>query len=168
MRLSILPILSGLFFLKLLSLGLCRFPLIFSCPADHAPDWQLCILQGMVEARTFHVKKTHTTHTFLSLCRRVVRLAQTCMPLSRIAIRRVEHKLEIHSNESRHLAEGTEVARLRRRFSFVLQQVFSSRMRRRRFSFVLQTGGGACEHPTASFARPGVCTRASYREDNRV
>ena len=26
----------------------------------------------------------------------------------------------------------------------------------------LQTGGGACEHPTASFARPSVCTRASY------
>ena len=27
----------------------------------------------------------------------------------------------------------------------------------------LQTGGGACEHPTAPFARPGVCTSASYR-----
>ena len=26
----------------------------------------------------------------------------------------------------------------------------------------LQTGGGACEHPIAPFARPGVCTRASY------
>ena len=27
----------------------------------------------------------------------------------------------------------------------------------------LQTGGGACEHPTAPFARPGVCASASYR-----
>ena len=26
----------------------------------------------------------------------------------------------------------------------------------------LQTGGGVCEHPTAPFARPGVCTSASY------
>ena len=33
--------------------------------------------------------------------------------------------LSIHSNESQHLAEGTEVARLRRRFSFVLQQSLS-------------------------------------------
>ena len=32
----------------------------------------------------------------------------------------------------------------------------------------LQTGGGACEHPTAPFARPGVCTSASYRGGNQV
>ena len=30
----------------------------------------------------------------------------------------------------------------------------------------LQTEGGACEHPTAPFARPGVCTSASYRGGN--
>ena len=30
----------------------------------------------------------------------------------------------------------------------------------------LQTGGGACEHPTAPFARPGVCIHASYRGVN--
>ena len=42
-----------------------------------------------------------------------------------IAIRQVEHRSEIHSNESQHLAEGTEVARLRRRFSLVLQETFS-------------------------------------------
>ena len=29
-------------------------------------------------------------------------------------------------------------------------------------SSFLQIGGGACGHPTAPFARPGVCTRASY------
>ena len=45
------------------------------------------------------------------------------------AIRRVEHRSETHFNESQHLAEGTEVARLRRRFSFVLQQALSFRMR---------------------------------------
>ena len=32
----------------------------------------------------------------------------------------------------------------------------------------LQTGGVACEHPTARFARLGVCTHASFREDNRI
>ena len=32
----------------------------------------------------------------------------------------------------------------------------------------LQAGSGACGHPTALFARSGVCTRASYRGGNRV
>ena len=31
-----------------------------------------------------------------------------------LAMRRVEHRSETHSNESQHLAEGMEVARLRR------------------------------------------------------
>ena len=44
-----------------------------------------------------------------------------------LAIRRVQHRSETYSNESQHLAEGTEVARLRRRFSFVLQQALSFR-----------------------------------------
>ena len=43
----------------------------------------------------------------------------------KLAIRREEHRSETNSNESQHLAEGTEVARLRRPFSFVLQQAFS-------------------------------------------
>ena len=42
--------------------------------------------------------------------------------IKELAIRRVKHRSETHSNDSQHLAEGTEVARLRRRFSFVLQQ----------------------------------------------
>ena len=46
-----------------------------------------------------------------------------------LAIRRVQHRSEKHSNESQHLAEGTEVARLQRRFSFVLQKAFSFRTR---------------------------------------
>ena len=32
----------------------------------------------------------------------------------------------------------------------------------------LETGGGACEHPTAPFARPGVVTSAPYRGGNRI
>ena len=40
--------------------------------------------------------------------------------IKELAIRREQHTSETHSNESQHLAEGTEVARLRRRFSFVL------------------------------------------------
>ena len=47
----------------------------------------------------------------------------------KLAIRRVEHKSEINSNVSQHLADGTEVARLRRRVSLVLQQVISFRTR---------------------------------------
>ena len=46
-----------------------------------------------------------------------------------LAIRRVEHRSETHSNESQYLAEGTEVARLRRRFSLVLQRALSFRTR---------------------------------------
>ena len=49
--------------------------------------------------------------------------------IKELAIRRVEHRSETHSNGSQHLAEGTEVARLWRRFSFVLQQALSFRTR---------------------------------------
>ena len=38
--------------------------------------------------------------------------------IKELAIRRVEHRSERHSNESQYLAEGTEIARLRRRFFF--------------------------------------------------
>ena len=48
--------------------------------------------------------------------------------IKELAIRRVKHRSET-SNESQHLAERTEVARLRRRFSFVLQQTLSFRTR---------------------------------------
>ena len=44
--------------------------------------------------------------------------------IKKLAVRREQHRSETYSNES-HLAEGTEVARLRRRFSFVLQQALS-------------------------------------------
>ena len=83
--------------------------------------------------------------------------------IKEFAIRRVEHRSETHSNESQHLAEEAEVARLRRRFSSVLQQGLSFRTRHH-----LCRQGVACEHPTAPFARSGVYTSASYRGGNRV
>ena len=83
--------------------------------------------------------------------------------IKELTIRRVEHRSETHFNESQYLAEETEVARLWRRFSFVLQQVLSFRTRHH----LCRQGGGTCEHPTASFAR-SVCTSASYRGGNRV
>ena len=49
--------------------------------------------------------------------------------IKELAIRRVQNRSETYSNESQHLAEGTEVARLRRQFSFVLQQALSFRTR---------------------------------------
>ena len=49
--------------------------------------------------------------------------------IKELAIRRVQHRSETYSNDSQHLAEGTEVARLRRRLSFVLQQALSFRTR---------------------------------------
>ena len=49
--------------------------------------------------------------------------------IKELAFRRVQYRSETYSNESQHLAEGTEVARLRRRFSFVLQQAISFRTR---------------------------------------
>ena len=49
--------------------------------------------------------------------------------IKELAIRRVHHRSETYSNESQHLAEGTEVARLRRRLSFVLQQALLFRTR---------------------------------------
>ena len=41
-------------------------PLIFSCPADHVPDWQPRVLLGMVKTRSVDLKNTRThahTHT---------------------------------------------------------------------------------------------------------
>ena len=47
------------FFVSCPRLSFVDVPLIFSCPADHVPDWQLrIILLGMVEARSVNVKNT--------------------------------------------------------------------------------------------------------------
>ena len=47
--------------------------------------------------------------------------------IKELVIRRVQHRSETYYNDFHHLAEGTEVARLWRRFSFVLQQELSFR-----------------------------------------
>ena len=49
--------------------------------------------------------------------------------IKELAIERVEHRPETRSNMSQHLAEETKVARLRRRFSFVLRQTLLFRTR---------------------------------------
>ena len=64
--------------------------------------------------------------------------------IKELAIRRVEHRSEEHSSEFQHLAEGTEVALLRRRFSLFYSRHFHST----RVTIYADTGG-ACEHPTA-------------------
>ena len=77
-------------------------------------------------------KHTHThpaTYSLLSLA------MSTCDEvgsdvyalIKELAIRRVQHRSETFPNDSQHVPEGTEVARLRRRFSFVLQQALSFR-----------------------------------------
>ena len=73
-------------------------------------------------------KHTHThTHIVLSTCGDVG--SDVHALIKELAIRRVQHRSETYSNESQHLAEGTEVARLRQRFSFVVQQALSFRTR---------------------------------------
>ena len=84
--------------------------------------------------------------------------------IKELAIGRVQHRSETYSNESEHLAEGTEVARLRRRFSFVFQQALSFRTRHH----LCRQGVALPSTPTALFARPGVCTSAPYRGGNRI
>ena len=49
--------------------------------------------------------------------------------IKEMSIKRVERNPGIHLEEAHHLAEGTETARLRRCFSFVLQQALSFRPR---------------------------------------
>ena len=47
-------------FVFMLSLEFVDVILIFSCPADHVPNWQPRTLLGMVEARSVNVKNIHT------------------------------------------------------------------------------------------------------------
>ena len=76
-----------------------------------------------------------------------------------LPFRRAKHMSEIHSNESQHLTEGTEEARLRRRFPFILQQALSFHTRHHLFCrqgivlagirhFHSQSPGSVCTHYT--------------------
>ena len=87
--------------------------------------------------------------------------------IKELAIRRVQHRSETHSKEYQHLAPGRERSSTSSAailFCFIADIFIPDA------SPSLQTGGDACEHPTAPFARPSVCTSASYRgpPGNRV
>ena len=82
-------------------------------------------------------KKNKSQGSFPATYSLFPRAISTCSEISsdvhafikELAIRWIQHRSETHSKMSEHLAEGTEVARLRRRFSFVLQQALSFRTR---------------------------------------
>ena len=78
--------------------------------------------------------------------------------IKELAIRRVQHRLDILQRvptSGRRNRSSTSSAAILLCFTAgtLIPHVSPS----------LQTGGGACEHPTAPFPRPGVCTSASYR-----
>ena len=75
------------------------------------------------------------------------------------ATRRVEHRSEIHSNESQDLAEGSEVARLRRRLFFVLEQALLFRWRHH-----LCRQGMAFAAPRQLHSQNPVTVQANYTE----
>ena len=83
---------------------------------ENTSPMQLSGRKASIEARS-----PLPTPLFLSLCRYVVRLTQTYVYalIKELTIRRARHGSEIHSNKSRHLAKGVEVARLQRRLSLV-------------------------------------------------
>ena len=85
--------------------------------------WPDCaVMCNLINTHTHTHTYTHTSPLPLAMstCGEVV--SDVHALIKELAIRRVEYGSETHSNESQHLVEGTEVARLRRRFSFVLQQ----------------------------------------------
>ena len=87
--------------------------------------------------------------------------------IKKLVIRRVEHRSEMYSNESHHLAEGIDVARLRRRFSFTLQQKLSFRTRHHpcRQGLALQDTRELCsQNPDYVHAH---CTEGATRYEGR-
>ena len=103
--------------------------------------------------------------------------------IKELAIRRVEHRSETRSNEPQHLEEGAEVARLRRRLSFVSQKALSfSRQRvalastRRLYSqgpvsvYAHRTEGvtGPKEHEGANGVGGGIGVRGRNGDGNGI
>ena len=84
--------------------------------------------------------------------------------IKKLAIRRVEHRLEIKLQRVPASGGGDGGSMS----SAAILVCFTASTFILHASPSLQTGGGACEHPTAPFARLGVCTRASYRGGNMV
>ena len=84
-----------------------------------------------------------------------------------LAIRWVEHRSEIYSNESRHFADGTEIARRRRRFSFVLQQAVLFRMRYHLCRQGVALAGTQQLHSQGPVSVHARCTEGVTRSDGR-
>ena len=82
--------------------------------------------------------------------------------IKELAIRRVQHRSETYSNDTSGGRDRSSTSSAAIFFCFTAGTLIPHA------SPSLQTGGGACEHPTAPFARPGVGTSAWYRGDNRI
>ena len=137
--------------------GKFRFP----CSADHKKDWQPYPVDVQSAESDDH------THTHMV---RVLLILSTCGELGpdvhaliqELAHRRVNYSSELHSEESRRLAEGTEVARLRRRFSFVLQQALSSRTRHHLCRQGVSLTSSNCNHMTRLQERDRGAAAGNY------
>ena len=99
------------------------------------------------------------TPSFLSLCRLVVRLVQACSPHqgARHQTGRTQVGDTLQRVPTSGGRDGSSTSSAASLFCFTAGTFIPHA------SPSLQTGGGACEHSTAPFARPGVCTRVSYR-----
>ena len=87
---------------------------------DSHPRWRnKALLLDITIERSF-LATYSLLHLAMSMCGEAG--SDVYVLVKEIAIKGVEHRSEIHSNESKRLVEGTGVARLRRRFPFVLQQ----------------------------------------------
>ena len=84
------------------------------------------------------------------------------MYIQKMAPGREWRSSEIPSDEARHLAEGEEIAHLRRQFCFVLPQALSFRT-----TPSLQRRVEARSQSAATIARPGTCVTTMYRERNQ-
>ena len=89
--------------------------------------------------------------------------------IKELAIRRVEHRFEIHSNESQHLAEGKEVGPLRQQLSFCFTE---ARTCIPHALSSLQTRSDTCGHTADPFGRLGVsvhahCTKGATGSEGR-
>ena len=139
--------------------------------ADARRDGRTCFVKPNFQARTGTGKKQYRD-SFPATSFLLPLAMLTCCEtgsdvhtlIKEIAIRRVEHRSEIHSNESQHLVEGPDVACLRRRFSFC----FTAGTFIPHAPSCLQATSDASGHPTAPFARSGAFVSALYRGVSQV
>ena len=82
--------------------------------------------------------------------------------IEELTTRRVEHRMEIHSNVFRHGGgndSSTSLAAIIFCFTVNLSIPHATKS--------LMTGSSTCGHPTTPFARPGACARTLYRGCNQ-